>query len=358
MHALLVELFPWLVALWVLDGLAQLGRGHLLLVAGPAGRFRLRRAGIHLSLSPLAEELAAHDLPFLAAGERVALFDPARRAELALVADADLRALPRAALAPVTREGRSVRAAGQVAVAAPTPEWAEVVRSRLEGLARGGGAAPVDPREEVAAARALHARARVWRAALRVVAALLAAAVLVLWPAVAYAPGAVPLAPGTLLAAAGLLAVASAALTFAMLLACGERAGRSAAAGLHLLLVPVAALRPLAHGPRSLYRRFGAMAIAAALLPRTDFAALAARELRRARLSRAATDAALAPAWDARARELVALLEAVGVPEAEALAPPARAAGAAGWCPLCEAQYRAGFDRCASCGVAAVPFAA
>jgi len=81
------------------------------------------------------------------------------------------------------------------------------------------------------------------------------------------------------LAAAGALVLAVAALTFAMLLACGEPAARSAAAALHLVVFPVAALRPLAHGPRSLYRRFDALTVAAALLPPDRFGALAAREL-------------------------------------------------------------------------------
>jgi hypothetical protein len=356
MHALLVELFPWLVALWAVDGLVQLGRGHLLFVRGAAGGFRALEAGLHvLPLSPLAEAVAAHDLPFLDAPGRVFVFDARRRTEPALVAAVDLEPLRRDGLAPVTREGRRVRAAGRVALHAPTPEWAERLRGDLEGLA--GGAAPEQGRLDVAGAAALRARAGRFAPALRAAAALLFATTFGAWPAAAYAPGATtPFGPAAVLASAGALVALVAILAFAMLRACGEPAGRSAAAALHLVVYPVAALRPLVHAPRSLFRRFDALTVAAALLPPDRFGALAARELRRARLSRAETPPELAAFWEGRARALAALLAEVGISEADALAPPTRSGGAEAWCPLCGAQFRAGYDRCADCGVATEPF--
>jgi hypothetical protein len=356
MHELLVELFPWVVVLWGVDGLVQLGRGHLLLVHGGWGGFRLREAGLHLVLSPLAEAVVAHDLPVLAARDRVFLFDPRRRSEPALVAGADLEALPRDALARVEREGRKVRLAGRVVVAAPTPEWAERIRGDLAALAGGPAAAP--DRHDLRAARALRARQRPFVGALRAGASLLFALAFVAWPLAAYAPAAAPLAPGVVLAGAGLVVVGIAALVFAMLVGCGEPLSRSAACALHLALYPVAALRPLVHGGRSLYRRFDAMTVAAALLPRERFGVLAARELRRARLSRDATLPELAGCWDDRAGTLARLLGEIGVPEAEALAPPPRGGDAAAWCPLCRGQYRAGYERCGDCGVRVEPFAA
>jgi len=383
MHALLVDLFPWVVALYLVDGLAQLGRGHLLLVGAAWGRFRVRRAGLHLvALSPLDEVVAAHDLPFLVSPRRVFLFDPRRRTEPALVAEADLEPVPRDGLVPVEREGRKVRAGGKIAVSAPTAEWAERIRADLAALADpapagapapdrsdphavaarpdrsdpGAAAAPLDP-FDLGAARALRARQLRWVPALRAAAGLLSAATFAAWPAAAFAPAAAPLAPGPLLALAGALVLGIALLTFAMLRACGEPVARALGAALHLAVYPVAALRPLAHGPRSLYRRFDAMTLAAALLAPENLRTLAGRELRRARLSRAATPPELAAFWDERARGLVALLLAAGISEAEALAPPARAGEAAAWCPLCGAQYRAGFPACGDCGVAAEPFA-
>jgi hypothetical protein len=80
------------------------------------------------------------------------------------------------------------------------------------------------------------------------------------------------------------------------------------------------------------------------------FQALAARELRRARFSRDATDSALAPEWARRERHLAALIVATGGSVDAALA-PALAPGAAGWGPLCGASFVAGPERCLDCGV-------
>jgi len=141
----------------------------------------------------------------------------------------------------------------------------------------------------------------------------------------------------------------------AMLRTCGEDGLASVAGGLGLLL-PWAALHPLTHASRALYRRFDALTAAAALLPKDAFHALAARELARARLSRERAPAALVPAWLDRERHLEALLVATGSSSAAALAGPARAPGAAAFCPACRTLYRSGFEQCADCGTALVRF--
>jgi hypothetical protein len=349
MGALLADLFPWLVAFYVLDGLVQPRRGHLLLVSGPGG-FRARGAGLHLlGLSPLEEVVAAFDLPFLAAGARVFLLDPGRRAEPAVIEAADLAPHELAALAPLAREGRKVLAAGRGVALAPAAEWAEAVRVGLAALAR--GAPPDAPaRLDLDAARALRARARPFVLVLRALGALLSLALFVLWPLVAQGPLAASIPAGALLGAVVALVVLVAATAAAMQLACGAGVARSLSAGA-ALLAPWAAAHPLLHASRGLYARFDALTVAAALLPPERFRALAARELARARFSRARTPPELAPAWDARTGALEGLLAATGSSAAEALAPPRRLPDTAGFCPLCRAQYRAGFERCGDCGV-------
>jgi len=361
MQALLGELFPWIVGLYVLDGLAQLGRGHLLLAGGP-GRLRMLGAGIHLvGLSPLGEAVAAHDLPFLKGRGRLFLFDPRRRTEPALVSAVDLEAVPREALGEVERVGRKLRAAGRLLLVAPTPPWAERLRADLASFSAGAEAGsrpePIAALDAALdAARRLRGRQRAFTGPMRAAAALLFVGAFVVWPVAAYAPSAFEIPAGPLLAALGLLVLLVAALAGAMLAACGEKAARSLGGALHLALYPVAALRPLVHASRSLYRRFDAPTIVAALLPPEAFAAWAAREIRRARLSMAAAPSDLAPAWEERARDLGRLLVATGVKEEEALRPPTRAGEAAAWCPLCTSQYRPGFERCGECGVALEPF--
>jgi hypothetical protein len=355
MQTLLADLFPWIAAFALADGVAQLGRGHVLLATGWR-RFTVRRAGLHLlPLGPFAEAVAAHDLPFLAGASRAWFPDPRRRAELAVFEASDLEPVPLDGL-EVAREGRKVVAGARLLAVAPTPAWAERAREDLAWLAAQGAsraaawAARCEARSDLAAARALRARQRPWLAALRALAAAAFALVFLAWPLAAYAPSLAPLPAGWLLSALGALIAGEALLVLGMLRACGESPGAASAAALHLLALPVSAVHPLLHAGRSLYRRFDAPTVAAALLEGRSFRALAARELRRARFSRAATDAELASEWSRRERRLEALIVATGGSVEDALA-PAPAPGAAGWCPLCAASFLEGPERCIDCGV-------
>jgi hypothetical protein len=258
MQALLADLFPWVAAFALADAVAQLGRGHLLLAAGWR-RFGALRAGLHLlPLGPFAEAIAAHDLPFLAAGGRAWLPEPGRRADLAVFEVADLEPVPLEGLFPA-REGKKVVAAGRLLVSAPSPAWAERIAGDLAWLAAqppearaAAWAARCDGRADLAAARALRARQRPWLAALRAVAALAFAGTFVAWPLAAYAPAALPLPASWLLGGLGLAVLAEAALVLGMLRACGEPRGAALRAALHLVAFPVAAVHPLLHASRSL----------------------------------------------------------------------------------------------------------
>ncbi len=352
MHALLVDLWPWLIAFYLVDGLAQLQRGHLLL-ASSGLRFAAVGAGLHLrGLSPLAEGIALHDLPFLVAGDALLIFDPRSKADPAVVEELDLQAMPLASLGPLTREGRKVSAGGRLLLVAPTPGQAELARARIGALSAGAASpAPSRGEADLVPIRSLRAAQGPWAAALRVAACLLALATGAAWPLVAYGPPGLAGLAGALLAAVAALLLVVAGLAYAMWRACGEPRAASAASALHLLTFPVAAIHPLWHASRPLYGRFHPLAVAAALLPPEDFAPLAGRELRRAELSRAATRPGLAAAWAERIGLIERLLAGAGLSRAAALAPPPRYAGSAAWCPLCRVQWRDGFARCDDCGV-------
>jgi hypothetical protein len=360
MHELLCELFPWIVALYLVDGLADLRRGHVLFIVGPR-RARLLRSGLHLAgLSPFDERIDAHDLPFLAGSRHVFFFDPRRRSDPALVAASDLEAVERSALAPVTREGSKICARGRTVLLAPGSRWAERLRDELAALAAlaAGAALPDRPAPDaLAAARALRARERPFILAGRAVAALAAVTTFVLAPLSAYGPVSFLLPAGAVLSALAALVLAGAAIAGALSRVSGETLGASLVSALHLVAWPIGGLRPLAHASRALLRGFDAATVAAAVLAPADFGRFAAREIRRARLSRDVTDPELAPAWDARVARLSALLASAGVAEADVSAPPQRSVGAGAWCPICEAQYRPGYATCSDCMVATLPFA-
>lgn len=355
-QALVVDLLPWLVVFFLADGVVQLGRGHLLLAG--ARRLRPLRAGLDwLGPSPLVEAVALFDLPYLRGGGRVWFLDPRRRTEPPVVEAADLTAVDLAASGVVTREGKAVTAGGKRVLSAPA---AAIAQRLLDDLAPREPTAPAAPRRlrraartDLRAARAMRLRQRRYRPLLQATALALALHVLELalgaWGPLA---GRIPLGPAG--AGFGLLLVAAAALGTAFLRASGERWGTSLHGGLGMLL-PWAALHPLVHLSRTVYRRFDALTAAAALLPPSSFHALAGRELVRARLSRARTAPELGPAWEERERLLIRLLEATGSSEEEALAPPPAQEGTAAYCPLCRTRYRAGFEGCADCGLPLEP---
>lgn len=350
MDQLLAELLPWVLGFHVLDGFVQLGRGHLL--AAGSGALRPLRAGPQwLGPSPVAEAVAVFDLPFLRAGPRLWALDRKLRGEPAIIEAQDLEAVDLATAGPLERTHRSVAAGEIILFSAPTPAIAAAL---LAALSPGAPAAGRSARAGLRAARALRLRLRPYRILLRALASLLAALLLVaaplaVWTPLSVYPLAAPIVRGT-----GLLLLAVAVAGGAYLRAGGEGWWRSIGGGLGLLL-PWAALHPLTHLSRSLYRRFDAPTALAALLPPREFHAWAARELVRARLSRERTPPELAPAWEEREKLLSRLLAATGASAEQVLAPPVAAADSAAYCPLCRSAYRDGFESCADCGVPLSP---
>jgi len=346
MDQLLAELLPWALGFYVLDGFVQLGRGHLL--AAGSGALRPLRTGPQwLGPSPLTEAVAVFDLPFLRHGPQLWALDRKLRGEPAVIEAQDLQAVDLATAGPLERTHKTVAAGETFLFSAPTPSIAAAL---LAALSPGAPAPGRSARAGLRAARALRVRLRPYRIVLRVLASLLAALLLVAAPLAVWTPlSAHPLA-GPIVRDSGLLLLAIAVAGGAYLRAGGEGWWRSIGGGLGLLL-PWAALHPLTHLSRSLYRRFDAPTALAALLPPRDFHAWAARELVRARLSRDRTPPELAPAWDEREKLLARLLAATGASAEQVLAPPSADADAAAYCPLCRTTYRDGFEACADCGV-------
>ncbi len=356
---LVVDLLPWVIVFYLADGIAQLGRGHLLLAG--SGALRPLRAGLRwLGASPLAEAVALFDLPFLRAGGRLYVLDPGRRTEPVVIGDAELTPVDPAAAGPLAREGKAVTAGGRKLLSAPTPQTAEHLLALLApgrdraAPAQAARQAERSPRSDLRAARALRLRQRPYRLALRALAAALFADLLALALAV-WSPLAddVPLGPATAVFGALLLAISAVGVAF--LRASGEGWRASVGGGLAMLL-PWEGLHPLVHLSRPLYRRFDALTAAAALLPPEAFQGLAARELVRARLSRGRSAPGLAASWSEREQHLARLLLATGSSAEAALAAPPATGGAAAYCPLCRTCYRPGFQACADCGIPLEPF--
>ena len=161
-------------------------------------------------------------------------------------------------------------------------------------------------------------------------------------------------------------AVAAAAVLWAVILAVAARALRDTGASPRAVaaaLAPAFFFPPAAAHVRSFlwrdsFRGWPALAVASVLLAPAEFRRLARQEL--CRLDEAEREGPGTPTdSDVRAaREaILGVLSAAGIdPVALAAGEPPQDALAAVFCPLCEAEYRAGFVKCTDCGVGLRPF--
>jgi hypothetical protein len=365
MVALIEDVLPWLVVFFVLDAVVQLRRGQVVFARTGLERFQLLHSGLHLAGAlPFGAALTAYELPFVPTREGLWKFDPDARAAPPIVLAEAVSFLPWDSLQDVRGEGTAVKGAGRVLFRARSPRAARALAAelaRLRGAAKGAWEAELarglEARCDVAAVRARWTRVRL--------PAQLAAAFGTLEALVLF--GALPALAllgaeaerwervFALLLASHLGAVMAAAWALAR---SGASASDITSALGTLFFFPPYAARAGVHALRDALSDFEPLAVAAVLLPRAGFLRCARRELVRTGESRDATrHLGLAPYWDARRRALERLLAAAGTSTREVLAPPEPLPDVAAWCPLCLTEYRAGFAKCADCGVALAPAA-
>ena len=362
MYQLLYDALPWLAAFYALDGLTDLRRGFLLFRTSALGSFEVVRSGLrHQGWAPWVEAFVAFDWPFLVSEEALLIFAPRRRDDPVVVEAADIESVPWADLAPKV-EGKRAVSREKVLLAAPSKLIAARLVDELTALASESGRRQTGFQQRTRLASSpkvvaeVRARQRPWRIGLQVTASILFAGLFGLGALVAYVPSAGVFAEelvvflGTVLMAEMILAIG--------FLRSENLAWRPAASrALALLAWPVATLRPLAHLSAGLCTGHEAVAVAAALLPGTDLARFASRELARTRESRQrATDASLMEALECREWGIRLVLERAGVKEAILEAPPTPRTGEAAWCPVCRSRFLVGIGLCTDCGVKLVPF--
>jgi hypothetical protein len=290
-HHLLAELFPYLVALYVVDGLVWVRGDQWLLVSWSGRRFRRRTAGIHLAgILPTAEALLTR-----------------RQDELH-------------PLEPST-----------------PAKWI---------------AATAEDAGDVGALRALRARHLSLAPWIRALACLLFALTFAALPLTLFGPPACRRALGAVLAAMSAAYGALMGLAATALRRCGQDRRAIAAALLPAVMFPPAAVHALTLVGRDLYARYDPLALAAVLLDRAAFASLARREYHTIAAGRArSAGTPLAEWWALRQATWHSLLESLAVPRDEVLAaPPHTDAAAAAYGPACWTGYRIGFAECGDCG--------
>jgi hypothetical protein len=353
MHALIEDVLPFLVAFYVLDGLAVVRAYETLLAAPWSPRFRAATKGFSLlGLSPFSELLSAVDSP-------VRIGSAAVYVESAAAAPGELPELASIPLDGLSVEAsdRTVRLGGR-SLHLPSKAAAERLVASLRELAalppsdRGRRIrALLENTADVRAVRALRAIHRRFQRVLSLLGLALFVVTFVLLPAgVAVrwerGPSLATLLLVVLAVHASILGVSYAALT---------RLGCARPAAVNMLLPLVFFPPSAAHASfaifRDLYARFDALAVAGAFLPAEDFRALARLEVHR--LRREAERGGEVAEWAAlREKAWARAFDELGTSMREVLRPPARRDGdAASYCPLCGGEYRAGFAVCTECRV-------
>jgi hypothetical protein len=122
---------------------------------------------------------------------------------------------------------------------------------------------------------------------------------------------------------------------------------------LSLILSPVSAINAVSTFTRDIFAEFDYLAVAAELLAQNSFKVLIGTELARiSNLRDLAHNSDLEEYWQIKEECLHNLLAKVGVPLEEILAAPQkRDVSAEAYCPVCNAEYRLGFNSCGDCGV-------
>lgn len=348
MQTLLTDLFPWLVGLYLLDGVAIVRPFERLFVSRWGGAFSVLGPGLHwISIGPSAQVIACAPPPFFVSAEAVHLLPRARKEEPVVFAPDDLEAVPFAALGKLERVHRAI-ASPALKLKAPTPGVASQWAHHLARVAK----APAPERVQVHLAsfgaaeaefREVHGRALPWLRAAQVASTAMTVLLFTVLPLAIHFPKAQIDLTRVLATAAGLDA---ATLIFGgiALWRARVKAGEISSTLLMLALLPIQVMRAPAHLARQAFVRFDVVSLSRALLSDLALAALSEREQQRLRFS-----AARVPAIAAC---LEGLAKAWGRASRRSPPAPVRIGDDAAWyCPICTAQYQARARQCSDCDV-------
>lgn len=354
MLALAQDLFPYLVAFYLLDAIANVRRGEVFFLS--AGRqFKTCRSGLRLvGLLPTTEVYAAMDAPPLHADGKLWVLRGAKNYNPVVVTPEDLEEIPLPATTAILADDRRVRLNQRVIVETPTAAHAVALRTQLanavDSPARSQGRAAAMAKTLASTREGLSAEAPLV-SAVRFLSTALFAALFVVLPAIVFVQGPFVLALPHVLTAIGVLHFAVLGTVAVLLAREGASSGRILATLGPLLPLPPLSAHVLSRTRRGRFPEAEAGVLAAVLLSHESFKAFARRELVRISESQAVASGALRQAWAARERIWTRLLAEENVRASELLTPSAAAAGTASWCPACGTFYRPGFERCAECGI-------
>jgi hypothetical protein len=354
LYQLLVDVLPWLLGFYVLDGLVRVDTGQLVLIRLGWGAYRARRGGMMLAgLWPTSRALRTYDPPLLVTPKGIRV----RRSLAPLVRQEDTEFEASFGEGGIERDGAKVLWGGRVLLKTPSETAAEGVARMLRTLAETDEAGRLPALRRLLLASAdldrLRERKSIHEASLKRPSGLATALFVLTFGLVPALLLAGPDTAGALLLSATLAVVvvhvATALSTRKALRLCENLSASSIFASI-TLFPPDAMHAPLALG-KDLYADFHPLAVAAVFLAAADFETLARRERHRVEVGlEAARGTDVEGAWKLKLELVDAIARAAKVDVARVRSAPERTDSfAATYCPLCFTEYRAGFETCSDC---------
>lgn len=363
MHALFLDLFPYLILLYLLDGVALIHVGQRFFLSHGGGRFHPSGwATLIFNPFPLGQIITTYDLGVIPTETGIYTFTPSSDQSSERYQAADFHFIAYTAIDTVALDGAKLLVNQTTVCTTALPRQAQ----RLATLITTVKSAPVAQRfpaiqqyvaetQDLAALQQRHTAAETAIGWLRPWSLLYFVTLFGLLPLTLYgAPWLTRLLLNVLLLL-GLTYSTCLLLTLYWHRQLQQTTWAAALmAQMGLIFSPVSAMRASDHLTRTLYSDYATITVAALLLPAPTFAQQLRYALHRASCAKALQESVdWQEFWTMCQQMLESLGEQRGLTVAAIFAPPAQQdKSAAAYCPVCHSEYRSGFAFCRDCEVA------
>jgi len=361
MKYLLEVLFPCIVILYLIDCIAYVKKDHFLLVANFGKRFKVKRPGIRLiGILPIAKAIVLNNIKIYFTKIEICILEDDSLSDNLISEIKNYSSLEYKDITEVSTDGKDVNINGKKRIKTQSPIIAGQLSKLIESLKisdsseRGkkieGFLEKTMNLEEIRLINTNHQKIFF---GLEMLCILLFVFCFIELPILLYSNLFFFFNIYILLSYIAILYVLVIILSIFAERRIYQNRRKGSFALLSLILSPVSAIRAVSSFTRDIFAEFDYLAVAAELLPQNSFKVLIGAELARiSNLRDLAHNSDLEEYWRIKEECLHNLLAKVGVPLEEILAAPQkRDVSAKTYCPVCNAEYRCGFNRCGDCGV-------
>lgn len=358
-HVLQV-LFPYLAVLYFIDCFTFIGKHNHIFVSSFGNRYRLRSAGFHLAgLSPLCQVVDAQNLPLFLTSEGLYIPADSHVARNVPFHRDDLHFVPYSDLHTVQADGKTIRINGAFTIKAPSPIFSRSLAGRVQKLREaepqereGIQRKAIEEMTDMGKLEAMREEYATYLRPFSLLCSVLFLCVFIIVPSVIYLGLEINLLPLLFFVVpAYFLVVAMSYLFYRRFYpSSGEEMIYLL---LSVFLLPVSALHVISRLTRQMYSSFDFIAVASLLISKDALRDLMRKELQRIHHAKQGDFSPdLREYWLAREDVVHRLMKRSGFSPEEMWREPARKDRfAERYCPLCDAEYRGGFEICAECSV-------